>query len=107
MARATATLALLMVPGLLGSSIPLGVVVHGYHCSALHWEEVVWGDQASQKLGRLPHAVLIAWEGRDELVAFICGTGADPIAEAVASERKRLLQALVSSGSIRKKQRSG
>ena len=80
MSLATATLALLMVPCLLGSSTPstgrtLGVVVHGYHCSALHWEEVVWGDQASQKLGRLPHAALLAWEGRDELVAFICGTG--------------------------------
>ena len=49
--------------------------MHGYHCSALHWEEVVWGDPASQKLGRLPHAALLAWEGRDELVAFICGTG--------------------------------
>ena len=71
----------LMVLCLLGSPIPstgrsLGVVVHGYHCSALHWEEVVWGDQASQRLGRLPHAALLAWEGRDELVAFICGTGA-------------------------------
>ena len=70
----------LMVLCLLGSPIPstgsLGVVVHGYHCSALHWEEVVWGDQASQRLGRLPHAALLAWKGRDELVAFICGTGA-------------------------------
>ena len=78
--RSTAALlGLLMTPSLFGSSIPsrtLGVVVHGYHCSALRWEEVVWGDKVSQQLGRLPHAALLAWEGRDELASFICGTGA-------------------------------
>ena len=38
-----------------------GIVVHGFHCNAPRWEEVVWGDEAAQRLGRLPHAALLAW----------------------------------------------
>lgn len=78
MSRASATV---VVPGgeRARSRVPasrVGVVVHGYHCSADRWEEVVWGDVATQKLGRLPHAALLAWECRNDLATFICGTGA-------------------------------
>ena len=68
-----ALFALLLTPGQASS---LGIVVHGYHLSASRFEEVVWGSPATQRLGRLPHACRLAWEGRDDLAAFICGTGA-------------------------------
>mmetsp|Transcript_23177 Transcript_23177/g.74705 ORF Transcript_23177/g.74705 Transcript_23177/m.74705 type:complete len:251 (+) Transcript_23177:139-891(+) len=61
-----------------------GIVVHGFHCNAPRWEEVVWGDEAAQRLGRLPHAALLAWQARHELQAFICGSGASQTASGSA-----------------------
>lgn len=57
------------------------IVVHGYHCQARGWDEVVWGDPSAQLLGRIPQAALLAWEARDELSTFICGTGASQAAD--------------------------
>jgi len=50
-----------------------GILVHGCHLQAEGWERIVWGE-APFKLGRLPHAVLLAWEEKASVVVF--GTGA-------------------------------
>ena len=50
-----------------------GILVHGCHLSADGWEHIVWG-QPPHQLGRLPHAVLLAWEEKATVVVF--GTGA-------------------------------
>jgi len=50
-----------------------GILVHGCHLSADGWEHIVWG-RPPHELGRLPHAVLLAWEEKASVVIF--GTGA-------------------------------
>jgi hypothetical protein len=50
-----------------------GILVHGCHLMADGWERIVWG-QPPNELGRLPHAVLLAWEEGAKVVVF--GTGA-------------------------------
>ena len=45
------------------TSTRTGILVHGCHLSADGWEHIVWG-QPPHELGRLPHAVLLAWEDR-------------------------------------------
>jgi len=47
--------------------------VHGCHLSADNWERIVWG-QPPTEMGRLPHAVLLAWKKQAHVVVF--GTGA-------------------------------
>ena len=48
-------------PGQPGHVTRTGVLVHGCHLSADGWEHIVWG-RPPHELGRLPHAVLLAWE---------------------------------------------
>ncbi|CAJ1418407.1 unnamed protein product [Effrenium voratum] len=55
------------------AQVPTGILVHGCHLSADGWEQIVWG-RPPHELGRLPHAVLLAWEERATVVVF--GTGA-------------------------------
>lgn len=50
-----------------------GILVHGCHLLADGWENLVWGNPP-HALGRLPHAVLLAWEESAGAVVF--GTGA-------------------------------
>mmetsp|Transcript_91593 Transcript_91593/g.290560 ORF Transcript_91593/g.290560 Transcript_91593/m.290560 type:complete len:280 (-) Transcript_91593:44-883(-) len=50
-----------------------GILVHGCHLKADGWEHIVWGSPPHE-LGRLPHAVLLAWEEQASVVLF--GTGA-------------------------------
>lgn len=50
-----------------------GILVHGCHLLADGWENLVWGSPPDA-LGRLPHAVLLAWEESAGVVVF--GTGA-------------------------------
>lgn len=50
-----------------------GILAHGCHLSADGWEEIVWG-KPPHELGRLPHAVLLAWEENANVLIF--GTGA-------------------------------
>lgn len=50
-----------------------GILVHGCHLKADGWEHIVWGSPPHD-LGRLPHAVLLAWEEQASVVIF--GTGA-------------------------------
>ena len=80
-ARALHLLLLTLVGSAAATPAATGIVVHGYHCQAHAWDEVVWGDVATQRLGRLPQAALLAWEMRHELSAFICGTGASRAAD--------------------------
>lgn len=56
-----------------GKSTRTGILVHGCHLSADGWEHIVWG-QPPHELGRLPHAVLLAWEEQASVV--VLGTGA-------------------------------
>lgn len=51
----------------------IGILVHGCHLSADNWTRIVWG-QPPNELGRLPHAVLLAWKKQAKVVVF--GTGA-------------------------------
>ncbi len=53
----------------------LGILVHGCHLEADEWESIVWGLPPHQ-LGRLPHAVLLAWQDRHTITQIVCGTGA-------------------------------
>lgn len=53
----------------------MGILVHGCHLEAESWEDIVWGVPPTQ-LGRLPHAVLLAWEERAHIKSVVCGTGA-------------------------------
>lgn len=50
-----------------------GILVHGCHLAADGWEHIVWGNPPHE-LGRLPHAILLAWEEKAGVVIF--GTGA-------------------------------
>lgn len=50
-----------------------GILVHGCHLQADGWEDIVWGHPPN-KLGRLPHAVLMAVQLQVEVV--VLGTGA-------------------------------
>lgn len=50
-----------------------GILVHGCHLQADGWERIVWGE-APLQMGRLPHAVLLAWQEQASVVVF--GTGA-------------------------------
>eukprot|EP00614_Pseudopedinella_elastica_P016818 CAMPEP_0172652950 /NCGR_PEP_ID=MMETSP1068-20121228/243578_1 /TAXON_ID=35684 /ORGANISM="Pseudopedinella elastica, Strain CCMP716" /LENGTH=685 /DNA_ID=CAMNT_0013467373 /DNA_START=80 /DNA_END=2137 /DNA_ORIENTATION=+ len=49
------------------------ILVHGLHLQADGWEKVVWGDVANQKLGRVPHAIMLAEQEAASIVVF--GTG--------------------------------
>lgn len=66
--------------GATSASVPLGILVHGCHLQADDWESIVWGEPPEQ-LGRLPHAVLLAWEERDSLRCLCFGTGASQAAD--------------------------
>lgn len=70
------------------------IIVHGYHLESPRWEEIVWGDVTTQRLGRLPQAALLAWEQRDELAAFICGTGASRTADGTLLEAEATIALL-------------
>eukprot|EP00613_Pedinella_sp_CCMP2098_P030460 CAMPEP_0171724970 /NCGR_PEP_ID=MMETSP0991-20121206/24699_1 /TAXON_ID=483369 /ORGANISM="non described non described, Strain CCMP2098" /LENGTH=775 /DNA_ID=CAMNT_0012317987 /DNA_START=138 /DNA_END=2462 /DNA_ORIENTATION=- len=49
------------------------ILVHGCHLDADCWEDIVWGDPNTQKMGRLPHAIMMACLDRADLV--VLGTG--------------------------------
>jgi len=49
------------------------ILVHGCHLEADGWEQAVWGDIPSQRMGRLPHAALLAL--REDAVLMVLGTG--------------------------------
>eukprot|EP00933_Yihiella_yeosuensis_P036663 TRINITY_DN30428_c0_g2_i1.p1 TRINITY_DN30428_c0_g2~~TRINITY_DN30428_c0_g2_i1.p1 ORF type:complete len:328 (-),score=56.43 TRINITY_DN30428_c0_g2_i1:87-1070(-) len=55
-----------------------GVLVHGCHMQADGWEEIVWGN-APDRLGRLPQAVLLAFE--EDAAVIVLGTGASVSAD--------------------------
>lgn len=44
-----------------------GILVHGAHLEADAWDDIVWGE-APHRMGRLPHAVLMAWQERASVV---------------------------------------
>lgn len=56
-----------------GTGSGTGILVHGCHLMADGWEHIVWGNPPHE-LGRVPHAVLLAWEEKASVVIF--GTGA-------------------------------
>lgn len=49
------------------------ILVHGCHLDADNWEHIIWGEVSSQRLGRVPHAILLAVKEDASLVVF--GTG--------------------------------
>jgi len=55
------------------SSGKVGILVHGCHLQADGWEDIVWGAPPL-RMGRLPQAVLLAWEESAQVV--LLGTGA-------------------------------
>lgn len=55
-----------------------GILVHGCHLQADGWEDIVWGHPP-RRLGRLPHAVLLAREEGAKVV--VLGTGASRAAD--------------------------
>eukprot|EP00617_Octactis_speculum_P023424 CAMPEP_0185753368 /NCGR_PEP_ID=MMETSP1174-20130828/12073_1 /TAXON_ID=35687 /ORGANISM="Dictyocha speculum, Strain CCMP1381" /LENGTH=407 /DNA_ID=CAMNT_0028431165 /DNA_START=16 /DNA_END=1240 /DNA_ORIENTATION=+ len=57
--------------------IRTAVVVQGFNLQADDWEHVVMGSIENQKLGRIPHAVLVAHRERASLAIF--GSGASAV----------------------------
>lgn len=49
------------------------LIVHGYHLHREDWEHVVWGHPRSQSLGRIPAALLVAYQRRPSLIIWNTG----------------------------------
>jgi hypothetical protein len=72
----------LIATSVAGSSL---VLIHGYNRGAGKWHEVVWGDDGSAAMGRIPKAVLVALQENATEIAFGTGVvGSDGVIEAVA-----------------------
>lgn len=54
--------------------MPTAVLIHGCHLQAEGWEDIVWGDPANGRLGRVPYGLLKAMEANAKMIIF--GTGA-------------------------------
>jgi hypothetical protein len=54
--------------------VPTAVLIHGCHLEAEGWEDIVWGDPAQGRLGRVPYGLFKAMELRADMIIF--GTGA-------------------------------
>lgn len=78
----TLSAALLMLASGSAAKSTLGIHVHGCHVDADGFDSVVWGSPP-ERLGRLPHAALLAWEERDNLACITMGTGASRTVEGV------------------------
>jgi len=50
------------------------IICHGLHLSAFDWDLQIWGDVQTQRMGRVPRAVLAALEFRAKAIFF--GSGA-------------------------------
>ena len=57
------------------------MLVHGCHLQAEGWEEIAWGREETNELGRIPQAVLVAHREGADMVLF--GTGGSKSSDGV------------------------